>query len=455
MKGVPTTRIVSLYLVPSFLLQLGLLLFATFKLPLDASLVVPAAGIFVSLLYAAVLYSLGSPLAIQMPHYTMVLAVIGLGILVSGMHYGLYYALSGDFFAPDRPDTVSYHNWAIALMENDFWHGIEEYLDRGLIGELGTILYVRMVYTIVAHPLAIGVANTVVGAITAIMLFKTMVYYMPRNLALFFAGAFAASPMLLTFNSSNFKEPMLLLLVVTSYYCVASFTHGGKLKFLILLIPLLAVLMTFRSVLSGMLVLSLLVHVVRRGTMSRPTKVVVLSLLVLLLAQLSSLVLFAIRRFSLGDVQRLMSVREAGMEAGGNALLAFLSSLVSQAVGPIPRTLITTTNKVAAFNAPGLLFRYFTSLLFLLGIFEIIRNKERKLYPLLLFIVMHSTALALILRGFDLRFALPHMPLVYLVSGYFVGKRQQFLVTRANLGLVTSFVAVALLVAVLYNIRGL
>jgi hypothetical protein len=157
-----------------------------------------------------------------------------------------------------------------------------------------------------------------------------------------------------------------------------------------------------------------------------------------------------VRRSFLLDPAKMFRVSQAA-EAGYQSVgLSFLASFFSVIFGPIPSTVAVQGRDVSAFYSPGLMFRYILSVPMLLGAIQVFKTKQKELYPLITFLFLEALALAVILRGFDLRFAYPHYPVLYLSTAMHMNKRdfsagKQILVVAAG--------SLLLVVAFWFNVR--
>ena len=105
----------------------------------------------------------------------------------------------------------------------------------------------------------------------------------------------------------------------------------------------------------------------------------------------------------------------------GSLSFTYAVNILAQIIGPLP-TLISAEKISLTFFASGLIYRVLLAFPFWLGIRYIFKTKSYKIYPLVIFVLMEMMALALLLEGLELRKALPHIPIVFIIAFWFLDK---------------------------------
>ena len=236
--------------------------------------------------------------------------------------------------------------------------------------------------------------------------------------------SYSLSSYTLFYLSSGLKEPILIFLVYLSIYIYLKriyFKNKIFLKNLILLSIPLGLIFFFRPVIIIFLFISFMASYFFK-LKSKGYKVFFI-VMILLLVSLSYPVLIQERdSFIIGGSLASMldnKLMYSGLTKGSVGFTYF-TNIVSSLFGPFPN--FDSENIRLSIFASGLVFKSFLSIFFLLSAITIIRNRRLKFYPLLIFIFLEIISLVLIMEGLELRKSLPHVPVFYILSFWYLYK---------------------------------
>tara|TARA_B100000963_G_C22523252_1_gene624030 strand:+ start:120 stop:899 length:780 start_codon:yes stop_codon:yes gene_type:complete len=228
----------------------------------------------------------------------------------------------------------------------------------------------------------------------------------------------------LFYLSSGLKEPVLIFLVYLSIYIYLKkiyFKNKIFLHNLILLLIPLGLIFFFRPVIIAFLLISFMASYFFK-LKSKGYKVFFSIVILLLVSQLYPVLNQERDSFLYGGSLATLidyNLRFSGL-IKGSVGFTYFTNVVSSLFGPFPN--FDSENIRLSIFASSLVFKSFLSIFFLLSTITIIRNKIIKLYPLLIFIFLEIISLVLIMEGLELRKSLPHIPVFYILSFWYLYK---------------------------------
>jgi hypothetical protein len=329
------------------------------------------------------------------------------------------YFYNGNFYIFSESDALLYHDEAEVMSNMPFIKGIEYYLSRHEVEDLGIVIVLSTLYNLGASKLLLSAAYVFAAVITAWGMFHISKRFMPYKYACLCAITYCLSSYVLWFHSSGLKESLLVMLIVlfySSYYNVVIDKKAVSV-WGVIIAPL--ALLLFRPVLSAFCLLSIAIGMVLNRKLSVPQ---IIFLLIVMLAGIYFLepLLGSTDKFLLGGTESMLEIKEMEGMVKGNIPFTYLVNTISSMFGPFPSLLSSKTH--LTFYAPGLIFKIFISIAFWFGLMYVIKHKISKTYPMLGFIFLEMGSLTYILEALELRKSIPHFPLVYIIAFLFMYK---------------------------------
>ena len=340
------------------------------------------------------------------------------------------YFYTDNFFVFSDSDAVFYHDSIVEIIDMPFIDGMKHYLKRMDFDDLGMILILYPLYYICESNLMLNIFYIFVGVVMALSLFSLSKNFMTRRYAFLSALSFSISSFMLFFHSIGLKESFMVTLVVLSFDFYYRFVEKKTILNLIFSLMFIGMLMLFRPAVSAMII-----GAIGFGTLlSQKGGVgikVVSFLIFAFLIILGDSILAEINKYTTGGFDTLMEAREVqGMIIGGIPF-TYAVNILSQSVGPLP-TVISETKVLTMLYTTGLIYRVLLAFPFWFGFVFICKGKHSKLYPLIIFIVMEMVALTFLMDGLELRKALPHIPIVFVVAFWFLNQYDMRLIQFKN-----------------------
>ncbi len=333
------------------------------------------------------------------------------------------YTYTNNYFVFSDVDAFFYDKSARQMINMPFIESLKYYLKYNYYEDLGMILILRSIYSIVESNLFYNLFNLIIGLITIIIIYKFSIRVMGRNYAFYCSLSYGISSFTVWFYASGLKETTMILFVVLFYYSFLRYNDSKQYFYLLLMIFAGITMVLFRPVLVAFYVASILLGLSLKKL--KFTKKIILSgIIILSLVLIYPLIEHAIIRFLRGgDFSSLMvSSMESGKVVGGIGL-TYATNLLSQIIGPFPTFL--TDGSFKSFFAPGLLFKMFLAVPFWMGVIYIFKKDYKVLYPIIWFIFFEMISLILILNGLELRKSIPHIPFIFITAFWFMNYQKK------------------------------
>jgi hypothetical protein len=330
------------------------------------------------------------------------------------------YFYTDNFFVFSNSDAVFYHESVIEIIDMPFIDGMKHYLKGMDFDDLGMILILYPLYYVSESNLMLNAFYIFVGILMALSLFSLSRQFMSRKYAFLASLSFSISSFMLFFHSIGLKESFMVMLVVVSFDFYYRFMIKKTILNLMIALMFIGMLMLFRPAVSAMIIGAIGLGTLLSQKGGVGIKVVSFLIFAFLII-IGDAILAEIDKYTTGGFDTLMEAREVqGMIIGGIPF-TYAVNILSQSVGPLP-TVISETKVLTMLYTSGLIYRVLLAFPFWLGVIFIIKGKEAKLYPLIIFIIMEMTALTFLMDGLELRKALPHIPIVFVVAFWFLNQ---------------------------------
>lgn len=358
------------------------------------------------------------------------------------------YYYTGNFYVFSESDAIFYHNESIVMSGMSFISSIEYYLSRHELEDLGIAIILSTLYKVYATKLLLNLFYVFVAVITANAIYAIARRFMSVKYAWLCAATYGLSSYVIWFHASGLKESVLVMLITLFYSNYYSFVFDKKSSGLwgLVLVPLL--LLLFRPVLSIFCLVSIAMGVLLKRKFS------ISQLLFLFAAFLTGIyfldtILSSTDKFLLGGPDRMLEIKEMEGMVKGSIPFTYLVNILSSMFGCFPSLMSSKVH--LTFYAPGLIFKVFISLAFWFGVVHLIKTRMSQAYPMLIFIIAEMISLTYILEALELRKAMPHFPLIYIIGFIFIYRydHNQLLSIKNHLFHKKSFERISLILCIL------
>ena len=375
-------------------------------------------------------------------------------IFISSYNF-ISYFYSGDFFVFSKADALFYHNQTIQMINMEFGEAIEHYLSYMGTDDLGMILVLFPLYHIAESNIILNILYLFVGIVTSISIFSISQKIMSKKYAFLSTLSYSLSSFVLYFHSIGLKESFMVMLVVLSFDFYYKFIKTKNILYILLVLLFIGTILLFRPAVSVIIIASIGIGSLLGKKSGIAIKLVSLLILIFLIS-IGDNIIKIIEHYSRGGFDMLIYSREAEGMIIGSIPFTYTVNILSQLIGPLP-TLVSSEKIMLTLIAPSLIYRVFLSFPFWMGAWYIYKTKIYIIYPLLLFVLMEMSSLALILEGLEFRKSLPHIAIVFIIAFWFMDKydsRQLIWEKRKKFKLFYKFsILILILIIIFWNFK--
>lgn len=338
-------------------------------------------------------------------------------LFISGIvrFFFLEYTNLPFYYAIDSYKYDSYVRFAINanLTYNEF---VSFLLGRQTYGvdDLGFFSVLFVIYKISG---SVYVGQTVMLLVNAILVtlsskvfYKLLSFYdIPSQSKFFLLAVFGFFPFFSMTSAVGLKENFFVFIIVQAFYYMLLYKYTRKRNILVMFVFYALIALFFRSIILLMLFLSFFVEMRSRG--SNRTRL----LYFLLLGGLFSFFLLdvIIQQFAGRSLNAVLMTTEARSEninmMGGGMM--WVINLLAVLVGPFPN--YSNAAIYGILNTPGLQVKVLLNIFFLIGGYEILKEKDYKYYSIIIYWLLGAIMLVVSGVALDMRYQVTFYPLMF------------------------------------------
>lgn len=345
---------------------------------------------------------------------------------------GIYNIISfyyrGNFFVFSEADALFYDSESRIMAGLNFFESIQYFLNTSSFEDLGAVLVISLLYNIVDSNLFVNLFYVLIGVLTALSLFRISKNFMSVKFSYLCSLTYATSSFVLWYHASGLKESFMVMLIVVFFDQFYQFYIKRKVWGLIYCIIPLIILLLFRPAIVFISIGAIGIGILLS---KRITTFTLLSMILVftMAIYLSNFFSETSSRYLYGSNDELMEIKENSGMVKGSVEFTYLVNILAGSIGPMPTISsgvdddpATMKRVMLSFYSPGLIYRILLAIPFWLGILYIFVFKKVELYPLVLFYLLEMISLVYIMEALELRKSLPHFPIIYLITFWFLDK---------------------------------
>lgn len=330
------------------------------------------------------------------------------------MLISVYY--DDDTFLFSKLDAMFYYKNSIQVTELGLIENMTRLMNKYKSEDWGALLFDTFVLYIYPSKLLVNAIYTLFGVISSIFIYRMGKPFMPEKYAFLAALAYSTSSYLGFFNSSFLKESLFVFLVVCALYSQHKAIEEQSSRGLIGVMFFVFLIFFFRPAVSVFIVVSIFVYygiVKRRHAISFFLFLGAAVALVISLALMQQLFDSYAKG---GDIDVVIAdTNNSSYSSGFNYFVSFFGAFL----GPFPSLFPKISGpSYLEFLSSGLFYKLFLIIPFWIGTYFAIKNRELKMLPFLLFILIEMLLTGAVCASLELRKVLLHVPFMYIVSFY-------------------------------------
>ena len=358
------------------------------------------------------------------------------------------YFYNDNYFMFSDTDAMLYHTKAVRMVQMpSLSSAIDDYLQDMGEDDLGMVLVLYPLYQLVESNLILNSFYLIVNLITSYSIFKIANNFMTEKYALLSSVAYSLSSFVLFFHSTGLKESFMVMLIVLSFDFYYRFTNSKNILYLLLSFLCLKAIMYFRPMLSAFIIGATGLGVLLSGETKNSIRFIAFSLFIVIFAVAGNSIMAEVDDYMGGGIDGLIYARTIQGSIIGGLPFTYAVNILSEAIGPLP-TIISYKKVLTMFYTSGLIYRVLLSFPFWLGIFYIYKQRVSSLYPLALFVIFEMSGLTFLIDGLELRKALPHIPIVFIIAFWFLDKydRGEIEIKRKKIFEIFFYISMSILI---------
>lgn len=352
---------------------------------------------------------------------------VWMGILFMLISY--YYA--GDTFMLSKGDAGLYYEESIQSHDIGFIANAKRLIAKYDLDDLGALIFDSALMTIIPSKIFLNTVYALTGALSGVMLFRMGKYFMPEVYAYLAGLTYGTSSYLIFFHCSFLKESILVFLVICAMFFFYKAVVDGKSFSYVWTVLFLVLILFFRPAVTALLTVAFLLHlaIVQRGRAISIFFYIAIAILApLAILKMQDLVF----RYTGGDMEGMV---EYGRAYDYSSSFSWFVSWFAAPFGPFPSLFPRVAGEplTTNFYGAGLTYRLFLIIPMWMGVWYAIKERETKIIPLAVYVVISILATGYVLASLELRKVMTHIPFTYILAFYGLyhwEKRERKLITE-------------------------
>ena len=330
-------------------------------------------------------------------------------IFVAAFNF-LFYLHSESFFAFNAADSLNYDRVGKAIAEGAILESLNKIPERYSFDDYGFFLYVGFLYRIIINPLFVNFINIILQCFSVFFIYKIGSRFLSRKYNGIAALIFGISSYSCFFLSSGLKEPLMLFLLLFSYYLYFIFVQKKRYVFLFSSLLVCLLLIFFRVPVVLIMFLSIILPKYGKRRLTKGNIIILLSAIA---------ISFAILNYRFDLLSRYLNIIGHINQANFNhdGIFVYANGILAGFLGPLPTFLPIGGHSSISMYAPSLSLKCFLSIYFIIGIYLVLKRKiAQEIKPIVFYSLFEIIAVISVADPFELRKSYLHIPFVIMIS---------------------------------------
>lgn len=383
---------------------------------------------------------------------TLFFVVLVYGLLLSLLTIIVAHYYNGEKFLFEDPDAVFYYQEGIKSADIGIIENAKRIIRLYDFDDWGALLVSCVLMYIIPSAYFMNAFYVLIGAVSAVMLYRIGKYFMPETYAFLASLAYSTSSYLILFHCTFLKESFFVFLVISAiYFFYKSIKDGNHLALFLVLLSVFCIFF-YRPPLVAFFMMA---YVAYYAVTLRGSAISVFLYMAIAVALVASIAFMQSQVDSYtegGNTDELLLENGSANYSGG---FNFFVGWFVAFLGPFPSLfpVEAADPKLINFFGAGLTYKAFLAIPFLVGVYWAIRRFEVVMIPMVVFMMVEILAAAYVLASFELRKVLLHVPFMYIMSFYGLYQIENNEVSKSLKHYLTFFYfAFAIGVLILWNL---
>lgn len=327
------------------------------------------------------------------------------------------YYLDGDTFLLSKIDAMFYYKNSMKFAELGIVKGFEFICGEYKYDDWGALILDGIVLYIIPHKLFLNAIYMLMGATSAVFLFRIGKHFMPDAYAFSAALAYSTSSFMVFFNCSFLKESAFVFFTICTMYYLFLFMTNQSRGAIILVVFFVAIQLFFRPAVSAMEVMSIFIYYAITQKKNAISIFLYMAVAIVFLAALKDMQEILDSNTQGGDVEALVAeTNNSSYSYTFNYFVSLFAAIFGPFAAAFPK--LPESPTWVEFYGAGLSYRQFLIFAFWTGIYMAFKNRVLGLLPIITFVLFELLITGLVCASLELRKVILHIPFMYMMSFY-------------------------------------
>lgn len=337
--------------------------------------------------------------------------VIGAAFMMISYYY------SGDTFMFSKADAWLYYTSSMKTWDIGLFGNLKRLMKLYEFEDWGAMFLDSILMAIIPSKFFLNAVNMLSGALSAVMLLRIGRHFMPDPYAFMAGLAYGTSSYLIFFHCSFLKESFFVFLVICSvYFFYKAVSDDNRWSYLWSGLFLVLILF-FRPAVTALLFVSYLSYFAFTSKQGSAFSFFLYASSVVLFLFTMTTMSKMLHTYTGGDLNAMV---DYGTVDGYSSKFSLFVSSFAAPFGPFPSLFPKTAGHPATINfyGAGLTYRMFLIVPLWVGVFYAIKEKNKLMSPLVVFIISGMLGTAFVMASLELRKVMTHIPFTIVLAFY-------------------------------------
>lgn len=353
-------------------------------------------------------------------HYSdkiLFLTVLIYTISLGAFYMLVSYYLDGDTFLLSKIDAMFYYKNSMKFADLGIIKGVEFICRDFKYDDWGALIFDGIVLSVYPSKLLLNAIYMLMGAISAVFLFRIGKYFMPDAYAFMASLAYSTSSYMVFYNCSFLKESAFVFFTICTMYYLFLFMTNQSRSALLVVVLFIVIQLFFRPAVSAMEVMAIFIYyaiTLKKNAISLFLYMAIAIVFVLALKDMQEILDSNTQG---GDVEALVAeTNNSSYSYSFNYFVSLFAAFFGPFAAAFPK--IPESPTWVEFYGAGLSYRQFLIFAFWGGVYWAFKKRVMGLLPIIVFVLFELLITGLVCASLELRKVILHIPFMYMMSFY-------------------------------------
>lgn len=348
---------------------------------------------------------------------TLFTTVLIYTILLGSFFMLVSYYLDGDTFMLSKIDAMFYYKNSMKFANLGIIKGLEFICREFKYDDWGALIFDGIVLYIIPSKLFLNTIYMLMGAVSAVFLFRIGKHFMPDSYAFLAALAYSTSSYMIFFNCSFLKESAFVFFTICTMYYLFLFMTNQSRSAMLLVVLFILIQLFFRPAVSAMEVMAIFIYYAITQKKNAISIFLYFAVAIGFVAVLKDMQEILNSNTQGGDVEALVAeTNNSSYSYTFNYFVSLFAAVFGPFAAAFPK--LPEHPTWVEFYGAGLTYRQFLIFAFWSGIYVAFKKRAIGLLPIIMFVLVELLITGLVCASLELRKVILHIPFMYMISFY-------------------------------------